>query len=191
MRKISTKNIAYYSLLIALNIVLTRVGSIRIGGGGVEIVRIGFGGYPIILAGIVFGPLAGGIVGAVGDVIGYFVSPMGPYMPHFTMTAALTGIIPGLVMMMFKDQEAKSSFWKLTLAIALGQITTSIFLVPYFMQTLFSVPMITTVPGRVIGQAVHIPLYAYVTKVLVNRLSVVWNTNWTKATAYIGGGFLK
>ncbi len=49
----STRNIAYYGLLIALNIVLTRVGSIRIGGGGVEIVRIGFGGYPVIFAGIV------------------------------------------------------------------------------------------------------------------------------------------
>ncbi len=52
-KKMSTRNIAYYGLLIALNIVLTRVGSIRIGGGGVEIVRIGFGGYPVIFAGIV------------------------------------------------------------------------------------------------------------------------------------------
>ncbi|MCF6460705.1 folate family ECF transporter S component [Clostridium sp. Cult3] len=177
MQKISTKNIAYFGLLIALNVVLTRVGSIRIGGGGVELVRIGFGGYPVIFAGIVFGPLAGGVVGAVGDVIGHFMSPMGPYMPHFTISAALTGIIPGVVMMLFKDQKAKSSFWKLTLAIALGQITTSIFLVPYFMQTLFSVPMVTTVPGRVIAQAVHIPLYAYVTKVLVSRLSLAWDTN--------------
>lgn len=178
MQKISTKNIAYYGLLIALNIVLTRIGSIRVGGGGVEIVRIGFGGYPVIFAGVVFGPLAGGIVGAVGDVIGHFMSPMGPYMPHFTITAALTGVLPGLVMMFFKDkEESKTSFWKLILAIGVGQVITSIFMVPYFMQTLFSVPMITTVPGRVIGQAVHIPLYAYVTKVLVNRLYLVLRTN--------------
>jgi ECF transporter S component (folate family) len=177
MRRKSTKTIAYYGLLIALNIVLTRVGSIRIGGGGVELFRIGFGGYPIIFAGIVFGPLAGGIVGAVGDVIGHFMSPMGPYMPHFTMTAALTGILPGLIMMLFKDKESKSSFWKLTVAIAIGQVTTSVIMVPYFMKTLFSVPMITTVPGRVITQAVEIPLYAYMTKILVNRLSMVFNTN--------------
>ena len=176
MQKISTKNIAYYGLLIALNIVLTRVGSIRIGGGGVELVRIGFGGYPIIFAGIAFGPIAGGIVGGVGDIIGHFMSPMGPYMPQFTMTAALTGILPGLVMMLFKDKKSKGSFWKLTLAIAVGQITTSIFMVPYFMQTLFSVPMVTTVPGRIIGQAIHIPLYAYVTRILVNRLPLALKT---------------
>ena len=174
----SAKNIAYYGLLIALNIVLTRVGSIRIGGGGVEIVRIGFGGYPVIFAGIVFGPLAGGIVGAVGDVIGHFMSPMGPYMPHFTMSAALTGILPGLIIMLFKDKEkSKTSFWKLILAIGVGQVVTSIFMTPYFMETLFSIPMITTVPGRVITQAIHIPLYAYVTKILVNRLSLILRIN--------------
>ncbi len=177
MQKISTKNIAYYGLLIALNIILTRIGSIRIGGGGVELVRIGFGGYPIIFTGIVFGPLAGGIVGAVGDIIGYFINPMGPYMPHFTMTAALTGIIPGVVILLFNDKKAKSSFGKLTLAIALGQITTAIFLVPYFMKILFSVPMITTVPGRVITQVIQIPLYAYITKILVSRLFVIQNIN--------------
>ena len=172
MQKMSTRNITYYALLVALNVVLTRVGSIRIGGGGTEIVRIGFGGYPIIFAGIIFGPIAGGIVGAIGDVIGFYMSPMGPYMPHFTMVAALTGVIPGIIMMLFKEKESKKTFWKLLLAIAIGQIITSIFMTPYFMQTLFDIPMETTVPGRIITQAAQIPLYAYMTRVLVNRLSI-------------------
>ena len=177
MRKFSTRDLAYYSLLIALNVVLTRLGSIRIGGGGVEIVRIGFGGYPIIFTGIVFGPAAGAIVGAVGDIIGYFINPMGPYMPHFTMVAALTGIIPGVIMLLFKDKESKTSFWRLLLAIGIGQIITSVFMTPYFMETLFKIPMITTVPGRAITQAVQIPLYAYMTRVLLNRLSIVFGTH--------------
>ena len=177
MQKKNTKNIAYFGLLIALNVVLTRVGSIRIGGGGTEIIRIGFGGYPVIFAGIVFGPLAGGVVGAIGDLIGMVVSPMGPYMPHFTLVAALTGIIPGLIMLMFKDSKSKTNFWKLLLAIAIGQIITSVFITPYFMERLFSVPMVTTVPGRAITQAIQIPLYAYITKVLLQRLPLVWEAN--------------
>ncbi|MBW4827359.1 MAG: folate family ECF transporter S component [Clostridiaceae bacterium] len=171
-RRLSTKNMVYYAILMALNVVLTRVGSIRIGGGGVELVRIGFGGYPVIFAGIAFGPLAGGIVGAIGDIVGHFMSPMGPYMPHFTMTAALTGIIPGIVMMLFK--ENKNSFWKLLVAIGVGQVITSVFLVPYFMKTLFGVPLVTTIPGRVIGQAVHIPLYTFITQTIQKRLSIVY-----------------
>ncbi len=177
MQKTSTKNIAYFGLLIALNVVLTRVGSIRIGGGGTEIIRIGFGGYPIIFAGIVFGPLAGGIVGAVGDIVGMLISPMGPYMPQFTLAAALTGIIPGVIMLMFKDPKAKTSFLKLLLAIAIGQITTSVFMTPYFMERLFSIPMVTTVPGRAITQAIQIPLYAYITRVLLLRLPLTWEVN--------------
>ncbi|MBU5293984.1 folate family ECF transporter S component [Anaerosalibacter bizertensis] len=171
-RRLSTRNMVYYAILMALNVVLTRVGSIRIGGGGVELVRIGFGGYPIIFAGIAFGPLAGGIVGTIGDIVGHFMSPMGPYMPHFTMTAALTGIIPGIVMMLFK--ENKNSFWKLLLAIGIGQVITSVLLVPYFMKTLFSVPLVTTIPGRAISQAVQIPLYAFITQTIQKRLSVVY-----------------
>ncbi len=150
MQKGTTKNIAYFGLLIALNVILTRVGSIRIGGGGTEIVRIGFGGYPVIFAGIVFGPLGGGVVGAIGDLIGMIISPMGPYMPHFTLSAALTGVIPGLIMLMFKDTKSRTSFWKLLLAIAIGQITTSVFMTPYFMERLFSISMVTTVPGRLL-----------------------------------------
>lgn len=171
-RRLSTKHIVYYAILMALNVVLTRVGSIRIGGGGVELVRIGFGGYPIIFAGIAFGPLAGGIVGTIGDIVGYFMSPMGPYMPHFTMTAALTGIIPGIIMMLFK--ENKNSFWELLVAIGIGQIITSVLLVPYFMKILFSIPLVTTIPGRAVSQVVQIPLYAFITQTIQKRLSILY-----------------
>lgn len=174
MRKFKTSNIAYYGLLIALNVVLTRIASIRIGSGGVEIIRIGFGGYPIIFAGIMFGPLAGGIVGALGDIIGMIISPMGPYMPHFTLTAALTGIIPGYIMRSCTSKECKTSFKRLLLAIGIGQIVTSIILVPYFMNTLFGVPYAVTLPSRLISQAIHIPIYALMTKVLIARLYPVF-----------------
>jgi len=74
--KISTKKIAYLSFLTALTIILTRILSIRIPIAGVEGVRIGFGSLPIIFAGIAFGPIAGGIVGALGDLLGYFINTL-------------------------------------------------------------------------------------------------------------------
>lgn len=177
MQKFSTRNITYLGLLIALNVILTRTLSIRIGGGGTEVVRIGFGSLPIIFAGIVFGPVAGGIVGAIGDLIGMFLSPMGAFMPQFTLVAALTGVIPALLIQAFRDKKAKTSYWKLFLAIALGQTITSIFMTPYFMNTLFSIPYVTTVPGRVVTQAIQVPLYAYMVKMLLERLPLVWEAN--------------
>lgn len=175
MRRIPSKRITYYALLVALNVVLTRVASIRIGGGGTEIIRIGFGGFPVVFAGITFGPIAGGIVGAIGDIIGMIVSPMGPYMPHFTLTAALTGIIPGLIMLNCKDKTCKTSFMRLIFAIGIGQITTTIILVPYFMNILYGIPYELSLPSRLISQAITIPLYSYAAKVMLNRFYSVLN----------------
>lgn len=175
MRKIATRELVFMALLISLNIVLTRIASIRISMGGVEGIRIGFGGFPVILGGIMFGPVAGGIVGAMGDVLGYYINPMGPYMPHFTLTAALTGMIPALVLGPVKRQVP--NFWQLLLAIGIGQTISSVILVPYFLQLLFKIPMVATLPAKILGQAIHVPVYALFAEVLLKRINMVLRYN--------------
>lgn len=167
MEKFSTKKLVYLSLLISLNIILARVASIKFLGG-----RIGFGGFPIIFAGITMGPVSGGIVGAVGDIVGYNIGPMGPYMPHFTLTAALTGIIPGIVIRLFKKSKNGYELWQLLIAIGLGQLITSIILVPYFMQVIFNLPMLPRLPRKIIGQLIHVPLYSFLIKAIMDRIPV-------------------
>jgi len=141
-------------LLIALSIILTRVASLRIAIGGIEGIRIGFGGLPIILGGVLFGPLSGGLVGAISDLVGYFINPMGAYMPHFTLTSALTGIIPALVLKL--SQKNEPNVLELGTAIAAGQIITSLVLVPYFLHTLFGFPWKILMPSRIIGVPINI-----------------------------------
>lgn len=165
MRRFSTRKMARLSFLIALSIILTRLLSVRIALGGVEGIRIGFGGLPIVFAGIAFGPLAGGIVGAVSDLLGYWINPIGAYMPHFTFTAFLTGFIPGVVYYLLRKSN---NFWALLAAIGIGQTISSVILVPVFIQMLFGLPLEVTLLPRVIGQAVNIPVYAYLTRVLLN-----------------------
>ncbi|ACL68822.1 folate family ECF transporter S component [Halothermothrix orenii] len=167
---ISTRKIVYLAFLTAISIVLTRFLSIRLPMAGVESIRIGFGGLPIILAGVAFGPLAGGLVGFISDLVGYFINPMGAYMPHFTLTSALTGIIPGLVVFYLFRQ--KRTFWTLLVAIGIGQGITSVVLVPYFLQSLFLVPIKATIIPRMIGQLIHIPLYTYLSMVLINNKAI-------------------
>ncbi|MDN5341166.1 MULTISPECIES: folate family ECF transporter S component [Oceanotoga] len=163
----SSRKVVYAAILIALSIVLTRILSIRIAIGSIEGVRIGFGGFPIIFAGLIFGPVMGGIVGGVADIMGYLINPMGPFMPQFVMTSILTGVIPGIFYVhIFKN---KKNFFTLMFSIAIGQIATSIILVPLFIEILFNVPMTVTVIPRIVGQAIHVPLYAWLTKVLQDR----------------------
>jgi len=169
----STREIVYISLLVALNIVLTRIASIRVPMAGVEMVRIGFGALPVVFAGIYMGPRAGGIVGALGDAIGFWINPMGPYMPHFTLTAALTGIIPPLVLKCF-NTKGDYTFWQLLVGMAVGQTITAVLLVPYFMQSHYGVPMIVTMIPRIQTQVIQVPLYAFLVKSIARRVSIAF-----------------
>lgn len=163
MQKISTRIIIISGFLIALNVVLSRIITIP----GI----INFGGFPIIFAGVIFGPVVGGIVGAVGDIVSFIVRPTGPFMPHFVLTSALTGIIPGILMKLLKAKGNEFTFWKIFLSILVGQAITSVLMVPYFRNILFAHPLILTMTKAATKQAVNIPAYAILIKVLAESLS--------------------
>ncbi|MBE3141014.1 MAG: folate family ECF transporter S component, partial [Thermoplasmata archaeon] len=157
--KISSHKITTMGFLIALSIILTRIASLRVAIGGVEGIRIGLGRLPIILGGIIFGPLAGGLIGAFSDLLGYFINPIGAYMPHFTLTSALTGIIPALVLKL--SQKNGPNVLELGTAIATGQIITSLVLVPYFLHTLFGLPWKILMLPRIVAEPIQIFIYTY------------------------------
>ena len=167
MKNFSIKKMVYSSLLITLAIILTRILSLRFAIGGVEGIRIGFGSLPIIFGGIMFGPAAGGIIGAVSDILGYFINPLGAYMPHFTFTTFLTGFIPGvLIHYVFKKRMI---YLYIFISIAVGQIISSVILVPIFLDMLFGIPYKATVIPKILGEAVNITLYTYFIRILVKR----------------------
>ncbi|MBQ8345635.1 MAG: folate family ECF transporter S component [Clostridia bacterium] len=62
------------------------------------LLRITFENLPIILSGILFGPVVGGVVGAASDLISYLLSPQ-TYPPNLVVTlgALLVGVTSGLV----------------------------------------------------------------------------------------------
>jgi len=163
---ISSSKITTIGLLIALSIILTRLASIRIAIGGVEGIRIGLGRLPIILGGILFGPVAGGIIGALSDFIGYFVSGIGAYMPHFTLTSALGGIIPGVIINLKKEEF---NTFDLAIAITTGQIITSLLLTPYFLHILFRLSWLVLLPPRLIVEPVQIFIYTYTINLMLKR----------------------
>ena len=172
--KISSHQITTMGLLIALSIILTRIASLRIAIGGVEGIRIGFGGLPIILGGLLFGPLSGGLVGAISDLLGYFINPMGVFMPHFTLTSALTGIIPALVLKL--SQKDEPNVLQLGIAIATGQIITSIILVPYFLHILFGLPWKVLILPRIISEPIQIFIYTYTINIILKRNILIVNS---------------
>lgn len=85
------RRLALMGILIALEIVLNRFLSINAWN-----IKIGFNFVPIVIAAMLLGPLQGGLVAALGDLIGALLFPIGAYFPGFTLTAFLTGLTFGL-----------------------------------------------------------------------------------------------
>lgn len=162
MKKMNVKAIVISGVLIALNIILSKFIAIP----GV----ISFGGFPIIFGGIVFGPILGGIVGTVGDIVSFIIKPTGPFMPHFVLTSALTGIIPGILVRTLKNDPRYPKLWKIFIAILIGQVTTTVLMVPYFREVLFGHPFLVTMPKALSKQAINIPAYSIIIKILIQAL---------------------
>jgi len=170
--KISARKITNMGFLIALSIILTRIASLRIAVGGVEGIRIGLGKFPVVLGGILFGPVAGGIIGGLSDLLGYIINPIGAYMPHFTITSALTGIIPVFILRLFKRAEEIKTI-ELALSIAIGHSITSLIMIPYFLHIIFGIPWMVLIPARVIAAPFNILIYTYIIKMILKRDNIV------------------
>ena len=98
--RISVRTLTAMALLIAMSIVFSRVLSISTG-----FVRFNLGSLPVLLAGILFGPWAGFVVGMVADIIGgvlagYAINPL------ITLGAASIGLV-GAVKLMLRYQVGK------------------------------------------------------------------------------------
>ncbi len=90
-QKFTTKTLACCALLAALSVVLARLFSLM----PEESARFSIEAIPIFLAGILFGPLAGGLVGFCADFVGCLFSPFG-YNPIFCLPPILYGVFGGL-----------------------------------------------------------------------------------------------
>lgn len=97
-----TKKLVMLSLLIALQVILTRQLGIT-----TPFVRISFAFVAIAVNGALFGPLAAGVSGVIADLIGATLFPSGTFFPGFTLSAFLVGFLYGLFLhkeeISFKD----------------------------------------------------------------------------------------
>ncbi|MCX7841466.1 MAG: folate family ECF transporter S component [Clostridia bacterium] len=91
--------LVFIGLLISMEIILTRFLSFQ-----TPIVRVSFGFIPIALCAMLFGPVAGGIAGAMSDIIGMMIFPKGAYFPGFTLSALITGAVYGLFL--YRNQKS-------------------------------------------------------------------------------------
>ena len=95
-RIFSVRNLVLMAILAAIGVVLKSYFSFMAFDNQV---RLGFGDIPTFFAGMALGPVAGGIVGVLNDLLSLILAPKGAPFIGFTISSALRGIIPGLVVL--------------------------------------------------------------------------------------------
>lgn len=126
-RFMTTKTLASCALLVALNVVLSRLIGLMPNASS----RFSIEAVPVFLAGMLFGPVAGSMVGFSADFIGCLFSAYG-YNPVFCVPPILYGLFGGL----FRHYLAKKlSIPRLALAfvppVVLGSVLYQSFTLTY------------------------------------------------------------
>lgn len=90
----SVKGVSVCAMLLALRVVLGYFSNLTLAIN--QDIKIGFTFLPIAIAAITLGPVAGMIVGGLGDIISFFLVPMGPYFFGWTLNGILVGLLYGI-----------------------------------------------------------------------------------------------
>lgn len=168
-KKFSTNKLTYMAIFVALS---AAINSMRVG-------TVSFGGFPIIFSGYLLGPLAGFIVGGVADIVGFIIRPSSfAFNPLFTLTSALTGLIPILITEALGDKYPKFTLLKVIIGVFIGQMLTSVILVPIFSVILYEKDTFWYIAVRaLLKQIVSIPIYAFLITTINDRLTKVIDFN--------------
>lgn len=145
-----TEKIIFSGIMIALEIVLSKLVSINL-----SFLRIGFGFLPIVILAILYGPILAGVSYAIGDIIGGFIFPTGPYFPGFTLTAFLTGLIFGLLL-----YEKKITFPRALLSSALVCIFLNLLLNTFWLTFILGKGFYILLLSRAVKEIIAIPVMA-------------------------------
>jgi len=159
-KRSNVQNIVFSGLLAASSIILTRfLGFMALGGA----IRISFGGLPIALAGALMGPFWGGMVGMVADILGGSLFPQGAFFPGFTLTAALSGVIPGMII-----YGRKPLIRLIAISSALNALIGSLILNTFWLTILLKKGFLVLLPTRILSSIVIAFLEAILLKILLN-----------------------
>lgn len=138
--RFTPKMMAVLSILLALEVIIARFGTIRPS----ESIKLSLDFVPVVIAAVLFGTVPAVVMSILADILGAFLFPVGPFFPGFTVTAALTGVIYGLIL------HKRQSFPRVICAVVLQQLLCSLLLNTFWLHLLYGLPYLPTLTARLI-----------------------------------------
>ena len=155
---ISARSLALSAMLTAMSVVIGMFckNALNFGNG---LFRITFENLPIILSGVVFGPVVGGIVGVASDLLSYLLSTQ-IYPPNLVVTAgaAAVGIFSGLVSRYGFTRRGKA---QIIASGALAHIIGSMIIKPIGLYQFYGILVLWRIPLYLIIAPLEIALLCW------------------------------
>ena len=147
-KKISVLILAQVAMLLAMEVILSRFFFIA-----TPVTKFSFAFVPLAVCGALFGPVYGGIMGALADLLGATLFPIGPYFPGYTLNNALHGVALGMAL-----KEGRRTWWQLALALVFNHVVVGVFLAALWGHMLTGNPYWAVAGARVVQTAVMAPV---------------------------------
>jgi len=159
--KLKTKDLVIMAFLMTTEIIFTRFLAIQ-----TPVVRIGFGFLPMSMMAILYGPFWTGLAYVACDLLGMAIFPRGVFIPGFTLTAFLTGVIYGLVL------HNKPITWgRVFIAALIVGLFCNLFLDTIWLHIHFGQAILVLLPMRLLRVGITIPLQTVLIYVVNKRCS--------------------
>ncbi|BCJ94999.1 histidine kinase [Anaerocolumna cellulosilytica] len=156
-------SLAVSSMLLAMHTVLGYF-SIMIG----PSIRIGFSFLAIAAAGMLYGPVVGGILGGLGDIINYILKPSGPFFPGLTISSMLTGFIYGLAF-----YKKNITIGRVFIAKLIVVIFVDLLLSTYWLTLLLGKGYMILLPARALKSAIMLPIDTIMLFIVLKQVSII------------------
>lgn len=157
------------AMLMSLSFILGKFLQIPIG----DSIRISFENLPILLAGIIYGPVAGMITGVLADLLGCFLKGYA-IIPLITIAAGVIGFLAGLMRRLIRG----NSYISILLIALVPHITGSMIIKSIALNLAYGQPWAIL--------AIRIPIYIVTAAAEAFLIYTIYRKNLMK---HLGGKF--
>lgn len=163
LEKLTAKKLCMLAMLTALTALLAVYGTFRVG----NLIKVPTKFISVFITAAVFGPVWGGVVGALGDVLNSFLMPVGPWLVQITAVEFVYGFVFGLF---FYKREAR--YLVRTLLCALVLTLIDLFLMSLLLTQVGYFPSVgAAIAVRFSASAIKFALYIAVCLLLKKYLA--------------------
>lgn len=138
--------LAVSAFLAALSIICGKYLALSLG----NVLRFSFENLPILLAGMMFGPVAGALVGAVADLVGclmvgYTINPL------VTLGAVCIGVLGGLL---FRLTRRLPLLWQTCVTVILAHLVASVIVKTFGLAAYYDMPLSVLMLWRLLNYVI-------------------------------------